>query len=452
MSTMQVKKDVKVQKNTYKPPKGLKKGLSESQLAYALIAPALIMILVMALFPVVRSFWLSLFDLRLNHPTKSKVYLSHRLNMERYAGDYPYLEQIIKEAADEAQGDVKIELVSVRDKILHINTTLMSDQGIKKQYDQVSDLQMRMKPVGETLQYVSIDGDTAKSMIQIAKEVDEQLHKIKDTPGLKQIVKEIRDITKDAVAGAIIVPNFVGLGNYAHYLKDARLAAALGNTFLFTICSVSFELVLGLLVALSINRSFKGRGLVRAAILVPWAIPTVVSSLMWQFMYDGQTGIVAHIFAWLRLIPDSGYLLTTRTGAMFSVILADVWKTTPYMALLLLAGLQTIDASLYEAANVDGGTKWQQFWSITLPLLKSTMLVALLFRTLDAFRIFDLIFVLTGGGPANSTETVSVYAYKMMFNQMDFGKGSTLSFIVFICIALISIGYIKILGADVLKD
>lgn len=147
-----------------------------------------------------------------------------------------------------------------------------------------------------------------------------------------------------------------------------------------------------------------------------------------------------------------GDLLTTEVGAMFAVIFADVWKTTPYMALLLLAGLQTIPSSLYEAASIDGATKWQQFTKITLPLLKSSILVALLFRTLDAFRVFDLIYVLTGGGPANSTETISILAYKMMFSQTNFGEGSALAVIVFICVALISMIYIKLLGADLLSD
>jgi multiple sugar transport system permease protein len=145
-------------------------------------------------------------------------------------------------------------------------------------------------------------------------------------------------------------------------------------------------------------------------------------------------------------------LLTTGSGAMFAVMFADVWKTTPYMALLLLAGLQTIPNSLYEAASIDGASKWRQFVTITLPLLKSSILVALLFRTLDAFRVFDLIYVLTGGGPANSTETISILAYKVLFSQTNFGEGSALAVIVFICVAIISAIYIKILGADFISE
>jgi multiple sugar transport system permease protein len=232
-------------------------------------------------------------------------------------------------------------------------------------------------------------------------------------------------------------------------MKDSRFWEATGYTFNFTVISVFFELILGLMIALIINRNFKGRGLVRASVLIPWAIPTVVGALMWKFLYDGQFGIISYLLTKIGILPNAGVLLTTDFGAKFSVIFADVWKTTPYMALLLLAGLQTIDSTLYEAADVDGATKIQQFFRITLPLLRPTILVALLFRTLDAFRVFDLVYVLTGGG--NSTETITSYAYKNMFAQMDFGKGSTLSVIIFICIATISIGYIKILGAEVMS-
>jgi multiple sugar transport system permease protein len=147
-----------------------------------------------------------------------------------------------------------------------------------------------------------------------------------------------------------------------------------------------------------------------------------------------------------------GELLTSKWGSMFAIIVADVWKTTPFMALLLLAGLQTIPQSLYEAAEVDGASRYQQFVRITLPLLKPTILVALLFRTLDAFRIFDLVYVLTGGGPGNATETISIYAYKTMFAQMNFGAGSALSVIVFLCVAVISMIFVKVLGTDLVPS
>jgi multiple sugar transport system permease protein len=255
-------------------------------------------------------------------------------------------------------------------------------------------------------------------------------------------MQELRD--------SVISPNFVGLENYIYYLKDKDFIGATGYTFLITIISVACELVLGLLIAVIINKPFKGRGLVRTAVLVPWAIPTVVSAMMWRFLYDGQNGFISMFMQKLHLISNAAVLSTTHKGATFAIIFADVWKTTPYMALLLLAGLQSIDDSIYEATCVDGASKIQQFFRITLPLIKPTILVALLFRTLDAFRIFDLVYVLTGGG--QSTDTITTYAYKTMFAQMEFGRGSAISVIVFLCITLISIGYIKILGANVMNE
>lgn len=250
----------------------------------------------------------------------------------------------------------------------------------------------------------------------------------------------------------LIEPNFVGLKYYRIYLTDERMWASLTNTLVFTGISVGVELVLGIAIALLINRQFVGRGLVRASVLIPWALPTAVAALMWKFLFDGQNGVMAKIFAEIGLIPNMGTLLTTKFWSMFAVIFADVWKTTPFMALLILAGLQTIPKSLYEAAEVDGASRIQQFFKITLPMLRTTILVALLFRILDAFRVFDLIYVLTGGGPANATETISVYAYKTMFAQMNFGAGSALAVIVFICIAIISMLFVKLLGRDLISD
>lgn len=275
--------------------------------------------------------------------------------------------------------------------------------------------------------------------MQIAKSTDDDAlsEQFKQTAGLLGSTSE-----------TILKSNFVGLDNYVNYFQDQRMWKSLWNTTFFTIISVAFELVLGLAVALLINRAFRGRGIIRASVLIPWAIPTAVAAMMWGFLYDGQSGVVAHYLQVLHIIPDASWLLSTSNGGMFSVILADVWKTTPYMALLLLAGLQTIPASLYEASNVDGANKFQQFWNITLPLLKSSILVALLFRTLDAFRVFDLIYVLTGGGPANATESISIYAYKTLFAQQNFGEGSTLSVIVFLCVAIISFIYVKLIGSE----
>ncbi|MDI6600253.1 MAG: sugar ABC transporter permease [Thermoanaerobacteraceae bacterium] len=240
---------------------------------------------------------------------------------------------------------------------------------------------------------------------------------------------------------------FVGLQNYITIFGDDRFINATINTVEFTIVSVALELVFGLCIAMLMNKEYKGRGLMRAAALVPWAIPTTVSAMMWKFIYNDQLGVLNDILVRLHIIPEYKAWLGSEVTAMGAAIVADVWKTTPFMALLLLAGLQVIPRELYEAATVDGASAWRQFITITLPLLRPTILVALIFRTLDAFRVFDLVYVLTGGGPGNSTETLSVYAYKTLFRNMDFGMGSALSVIIFVFIFIISLIYIRILSS-----
>jgi ABC-type sugar transport system permease subunit len=239
---------------------------------------------------------------------------------------------------------------------------------------------------------------------------------------------------------------FIGLDNYAEIVRDPRFWAALGHTVFFTVVSISLELVLGLFLALAMNRAFRGRGFVRAAVLVPWAIPTVVAALLWRFMFESQAGIVN------ALLVDAGilnkpivWLIETAT-AWVPVILADVWKTTPFVALLLLAGLQNIDATLYEAAAVDGANRWWQLRHITLPLLKPAILVTLIFRTLDAFRVFDLIYVLTGGGPGTSTEPVALYTFNALLQNLRFGYGSALSVVIFAITFGLALLYMKGLG------
>lgn len=226
---------------------------------------------------------------------------------------------------------------------------------------------------------------------------------------------------------------------------------ALWNTTVFTFISVFLELILGLVLALIMNKAIKGQGLIRTTSLIPWAIPTAVAALMWSYLYDGSSGIIANIFEKIGLVENSLELLMSETGAMASAILADVWKTTPYMALLLLAGLQNISRSTYEAADIDGANAVQKFFRITLPLLKPSILVALLFRTLDAFRVFDLIYVLTGGGPGGATETLSIYGYKTMFAQTNFGYGSVIVMVMFVSVAIIAAIYVKILGANLME-
>jgi multiple sugar transport system permease protein len=234
---------------------------------------------------------------------------------------------------------------------------------------------------------------------------------------------------------------FVGLDNYAFLLGDPRFWGALGNTTYFAAVAVALELVLGLAFALLLNGAFPGRGLLRASILVPWAIPTVVSAKLWAWLYNPDYGLV------MRLLPVHDVNWLGMPGyAMHAAISVDVWKTTPFVTLLLLAGLQTIPRDVYQAAQIDGASRWRTFRTITLPLLRPTIAVTLIFRTLDAFRVFDAVYVLTDGGPANTTETLSIYAYKTLMRMGDFGYGSTLSVITFGCVMAISLAYLKLVG------
>jgi ABC-type sugar transport system permease subunit len=222
---------------------------------------------------------------------------------------------------------------------------------------------------------------------------------------------------------------FVGFENYGEVLRDRRFWGAMGHTLWFAAASVSLELVLGCVLALAMNRTFRGRALVRASILIPWAIPTVVGALVWRFMFEGLENWLTHDrLAW---VP---------------IILADTWKETPFVALLLLAGLQGIDPTLYEAARIDGASAWRQFRFVTLPLLMPAILVALIFRTMNAFRVFDLIYVLTAGGPGTATEPIALYTFNSLMHNLRFGYGSTLSVLVFLVTFALALGYIRLLG------
>lgn len=236
------------------------------------------------------------------------------------------------------------------------------------------------------------------------------------------------------------ISRFVGIDNYLFLLMDDRFWNALKNTVYFTALSVFLELVLGLSIAMLLNRSFWFKGAVRAIVLIPWAIPTVVSARMWEWIYNTDFGILNY------LIGSKINWLGNPFWAIHAAIFMDVWKTTPFVAILLMAGLQVIPQELYHAARVDGAGSGAIFRRITLPLLMPVILVVLIFRTLDAFRVFDAVYVLTGGGPANTTETLSIYAYKILFQTLQFGYGSTLSVVVFLCTGAISVFYIRLLS------
>ncbi len=234
---------------------------------------------------------------------------------------------------------------------------------------------------------------------------------------------------------------FVGLQNYTRMFANPEFVEGLTNTAVFTVVSVFLEFVIGLAIALAINRAFRGRGLVRAAVLVPWAFPTVISAVMWRLMLQDQVGIINYVANALGVIE--GPILSDQTLLMISAILVDVWKTTPFMALLLLAGLQTIPEELYEAARIDGASAVQRFTRITLPLLKPAILVAVLFRTLDAWRVYDLFWAMS----SRELESLSTFVYKAVrVSQLNFAVGNAAAVFVFLTALLIAIFFIKVLG------
>jgi ABC-type sugar transport system permease subunit len=242
---------------------------------------------------------------------------------------------------------------------------------------------------------------------------------------------------------------FIGLANYAEAVGDPRFQGALVHTLGFVAASVTLELVFGLALALALDAIVRGRALARVVVLLPWALPTVVAALVWRFMFDSQSGIVNALAGRLGVAFLHREWLAGPLAAWVPIVLGDVWKTTPFVALLLLAGLQGIDARLYEAARLDGAGLRQRFLQITLPLLRPAIVVALVFRTLDAFRVFDLVYVLTGGGPGTATEVVSVYAFTSLLQDLRFGYGSALSVLVFVVSFALALVYIRALGSPV---
>jgi multiple sugar transport system permease protein len=233
----------------------------------------------------------------------------------------------------------------------------------------------------------------------------------------------------------------VGLRNYSSALSNPDWWAALEHTLIFTVVSVFFELIIGLAMALAMHEAFKGQGLLRTVVLVPWAVLTVVTAVMWRTMFVSPYGFINTILGtqtvWLGSEPQ----------ALIVIIIADVWKTAPFMALLILAGLQVIPGEIYEAAKVDGATTLQRFRKITLPLLMPAILVALIFRTLDALRIFDLPYVLTGG--QNGTSTLSTIAQEAFATNRIYGLGSAMAVLTFIVVMVVSFSYIRFVGGNI---
>jgi multiple sugar transport system permease protein len=233
---------------------------------------------------------------------------------------------------------------------------------------------------------------------------------------------------------------WAGLRNYTEVLGDPAFWDAFRTTFVFTGASVALEVVLGLGMALAMHSAFRGQGLLRTVVLVPWATLTVVTAMMWRSIFEAPVGFVNSVLGietvWLGSEPE----------ALIVMIIADVWKTAPFMALLLLAGLQVIPGDVYEAAKVDGATAWQRFTRITLPLLMPALLVALIFRTLDALRIFDLPFVLTRG--AFGTDTLSLISYETFAQDRILGQGSAMAVLTFLVVMAVSFLYIRGVGGN----
>jgi len=239
--------------------------------------------------------------------------------------------------------------------------------------------------------------------------------------------------------------DFVGLDNYTAVLGSEAFRLTLARTLAFTVVSVAVQIVAGLAVALVLNRPFRGRAFVRAAVLLPWAVPTVVSATSWKTMFDERTGFVNYVLGALGLPGADTTWLAQEWTAWIAVLVSDSWKTVPLVAIILLAGLQTIPEEVYEAARIDGAGSWSMFWRVTVPLLRPALLVALVFRTLSALLVFDAVFIMTGGGPGDTTETLSYLNWKAFLVDADFGTGGAISVLLVVLSLVVAFAYVKLL-------
>ena len=417
-----------------RPPKeregafDVKRNLTWKQFFF--ILPLLAIVSVFSLYPILSSFSYTLFDYRTNDQQHAKLFLKSSLNVSLFYEDCDYIAYYL-------EGD--IPLVEESDRAAFKSVS--------------ADLKEMMARFEGAESIVALSGKDAAELSAFLDDIGARMDAVYGRyPDVQFYNRDKMPVLLDEMRSCFINTNFTGLESYKVLLSDKRFASSLGHTLLFTGVSVAIELLLGLSLALIMNKAIKGVGIVRTTSLIPWAIPTAVSALIWSYLYDGGSGVVAQVFYKLGFIAAPEHMLLSASGAMAAAILADVWKTTPYMALLLLAGLQTIEPGLYESASIDGATGCKAFLRITLPLLKPSILVALLFRTLDAFRVYDLIAVLTGGGPGGATETLSVYAYKVMVSQSNYGYGSVIVVAMFACVAAIAFVFVRVLGAELIHD
>jgi ABC-type sugar transport system permease subunit len=239
-------------------------------------------------------------------------------------------------------------------------------------------------------------------------------------------------------------PTWSGLANYKRIFTDNLFVPSLVRTLGFTVVSVTIETLIGLGLALALNRAFPGRGLVRAAVFIPWAVPTVVSAQLWKEMFDPQAGFVNYVLGLLHLPGAHTTWLAGTWTSWAAILVADAWRNTPFIAIVLLAGLQVIPHDIYEAATVDGASPWQAFRRLTLPLLKPALLVALIFRTLSSFLIFDVVYNMTQGGPGTSTTVLSYLDYQAFLVQFDFGYGGAVSVALVLFALVIAAMYVRV--------
>jgi ABC-type sugar transport system permease subunit len=239
---------------------------------------------------------------------------------------------------------------------------------------------------------------------------------------------------------------FVGLDNYFDFFADPAFWQAVWRTVYFTVVSVGLELAIGIAIAAFLQRRYAGWRFLRLAVFVPWAVPTIAAATMFRWIYNADYGALNGLLYQLGLIDKYVPWLADPFSAMNMVIIADVWKSTPFVVLIVLAAMAGIPGELYEAARIDGASRWQSFWRVTLPLLKGAVLVVLVVRTVEAFRVFDMIYVLTGGGPANATLVISYVAYQETFRFFSLGRGAAISFIISMFVLGAALVYLRLLS------
>ena len=252
-------------------------------------------------------------------------------------------------------------------------------------------------------------------------------------------------LNKISFKGAATIYDFAGLGNYLDIItKDPWFVSSLNTTILFTILTVAAEIILGTGIALVLHKQFFGRGFVRGLMILPWAMPTVVNAVMWKWILNADYGAANGLLMNMGLITENINWLATPWGAFFSILIANIWKETPYVVLLTLAALSTIPEGLYEAASIDGAGGWKSFWQITLPLIKPVVLILIITKTIWAFQTFDLVAIMTSGGPENATNLLSYYIHRTAFKMNKFGNAAAMSYALSIVCFVLTLVYIRL--------